>query len=202
MEHVRCFIAIKLPDEIKAELNHLQAELKSGGTCSAKWVNPDGIHLTLKFLGNVATDRLGEVTSAMKGAARGVMPFHLHLEGLGAFPSLERAQVVWVGIGGEVEQLGQLHQRIDSALSQLGFAPEGRRFTPHLTLARMRREAPPPDGRRLGQLLADARPEASHRFEVHDIHLIKSQLTREGAVYSQISTASLGEDTELSTDPD
>ncbi len=79
MEQVRCFIAIELPDEIKTGLKHLQAQLKSGNQSWVKWVDPYGIHLTLKFLGNVAVDRMGEITGAMGEAAQGISPFHLEV---------------------------------------------------------------------------------------------------------------------------
>jgi len=191
MEQVRCFIAIELPEEIKTGLKHLQAQLKSGKQFSVKWVDPYGIHLTLKFLGNVALDRIGEITGAMGEAAQGVSPFHLEVKDLGVFPNLRRVQVVWVGVRGEVDKLARLQQRLESNLALLGFAPEGRRFTPHLTLARVRDQASPDERQRLGQLIADTRFEAAYSFPVDAISLIRSQLTREGAIYSRISSVEL-----------
>ena len=112
MEQVRCFIAIGLPDEVKAGLKDLQAQLKSGGQGSIKWVDPYSIHLTLKFLGGVDAARIAPITAAMAEAARGVTPFSLKVEGLGAFPNLRRVQVVWVGVSGEVDKLAQLNSAL------------------------------------------------------------------------------------------
>jgi 2'-5' RNA ligase len=191
MEPVRCFIAIELPDEIKAGLKSIQAQLKSGSQTSVKWVDPYGIHLTLKFLGNVAVDRMGEITGAMGETVQGVSPFQLEVKDLGVFPNLRRVQVVWVGVSGEVDKLARLQQRLESVLAGLGFAPEGRRFTPHLTLARVRDQASPDERQRLGQLIADTRFEADYTFPVDAISLIRSQLSREGAIYSRISSVAL-----------
>jgi 2'-5' RNA ligase len=191
MEQVRCFIAIELPDEIKAGLFQLQAQLKSGNQPWVKWVDPYSTHLTLKFLGSVAVDRIGEITGAMEGAVQGASPFPLEVKGLGVFPNLRRVQVAWVGVSGEVDKLARLQQRIESNLARLGFAPELRPFTPHLTLARLREQASPDERQRFGQLIADTKFEAAYSFQVDAINLMRSQLTREGAIYSQISSVQL-----------
>jgi 2'-5' RNA ligase len=191
VEQVRCFIAIGLPDQVKAGLKELQAQLKSGGQTQVKWVDPYSIHLTLKFLGGVDAAKITPITAAMEEAVRGVAPFSLKVEGVGAFPNLRRVQVVWVGVGGEVDRLAHLQQRLESSLAQLGFAPENRRFTPHLTLARVRDRASSGEREGLGQLIAATRFEAARSFPVAAVSLMKSQLTREGAIYSRISTAEL-----------
>ena len=190
MEQIRSFIAIELPDAVKLELVQLEARLKSGKQPWVKWVDPGSIHLTLKFLGNIAIDRTGEITGAMEEAARGIPPFHLEVKDLGVFPNLRRVQVAWVGISGEVDKLGQLQQRIDSNLARLGFAPESRRFTAHLTLARLRNQASPDERQRFGQLIGETRFEAGS-IEVDAISLMRSQLTREGAIHSRISSVRL-----------
>ena len=191
MEQVRSFIAIELPDAVKTALTQLQAQLKSGKFLPVKWVNPHSIHLTLKFLGNVESDRIGEITRAIEAAAQGVSPFHLEVKGLGVFPSLKRVQVAWVGLEGGIDQLGQLQQRIESNLIPLGFTPESRSFTPHLTLARLRDHASPGERQNFGQLITDTRFETVYDFGVDCVNLMKSQLTREGAIYSRISSVEL-----------
>jgi len=191
MEQVRSFIAIELPNELKLGLSQLEAQLKSGKQPGVKWVNPYSIHLTLKFLGNIAVDRTNEVTKAMSEAVQGISPFHLEVKDLGVFPNLRRVQVVWVGISGEVDRLGQLQQRIESNLARLGFAPESRPFTPHLTLARLRNQASLDERQRLGELIANTRFEVAYTIKVDTISLIRSQLTREGAIYSRISAVGL-----------
>lgn len=191
MEQVRCFIAIELTEEVKRGLKTIQAQLKSGGQFPVKWADPYGIHLTLKFLGNVAEDRLGEITAAMEEASHGVSPFQLEVRELGVFPNPRRVQVAWVGVGGEVEKLGTLQQRLESGLEGLGFAPENRRFTPHLTLARVRDQASADERERFGQLIADTGFEAGYSLPVEAINLMRSQLTREGAIYSRLSSVEL-----------
>ncbi len=190
MEQIRSFIAIELPDELRLELGQLEARLKSGKQPWVKWVDPDSIHLTLKFLGNITLDRTGEITRAMEEAAQGTPPFHLEVKGLGVFPNLKRVQVAWVGISGEVDKLGQLQQRIESNLARLGFAPESRPFTSHLTLARLRNRASLDERQGFGQLITGTRFEAG-TIKVDAISLMRSQLTREGAIYSRISSVRL-----------
>ncbi len=190
MEQIRSFIAIELPDELRLELDRLETQLRSGKPPGVKWVDPDSIHLTLKFLGNIAIDRTGEITGAMEEAAQTVPPFHLEVKGLGVSPNLKRVQVAWVGISGEIAELGRLQQRIESNLAHLGFAPESRQFTAHLTLARLHHQASLDERQGFGQLIAGTRFEAVN-IKVDAISLIKSQLTREGAIYSRIGSVRL-----------
>jgi len=191
MEQVRSFIAIELPGELKLGLTRVEAQLKASEQTWVKWVDPHSIHLTLKFLGSVAVDKTGEITSAMEQAAQGMSSFRLDVEGLGVFPNLRRVQVAWVGVGGDVDKLNQLQKRIDLNLVPLGFTPESRQFTPHLTLARLRDQASLDERQRFGQLIASTRFEIACTIEVDAISLMKSQLTREGAIYTRISLVRL-----------
>jgi 2'-5' RNA ligase len=200
MEQIRSFIAIELPNELKLELTRLETQLKSAKQPWVKWVNPEGIHLTLKFLGNIAADMTGEITRAMEEAIQGISPFHLEVRELGVFPNLRRVQVAWVGISGEVDKLSQLQKRIETALTPLGFAPESRPFTPHLTLARLRDQASPDERQRFGQLIASTKFEVACTIEVDAISLMRSQLTREGAIYSRISSVELRKPLSTTTD--
>jgi 2'-5' RNA ligase len=111
MEQVRCFIAIELPDGVKRGLRELQAQLKAGSQAPAKWVDPTNIHLTLKFLGNVAVDRMGEITTAMTQAVQGTSSLSLEIRELGVFPNPRRVQIVWVGVRGETEKLARIRCR-------------------------------------------------------------------------------------------
>jgi RNA 2',3'-cyclic 3'-phosphodiesterase len=191
MEKIRSFIAIELPQEVKLALARLQDQLKSGGGAPVKWVDPEIMHMTLKFLGNIDTGIIGKVTAALEEACRGVHPFPLGLSGLGVFPNPRRVQVVWVGLRGEVEKLGQLQKRIDTSLDHLGFKAELRPFTPHLTLARVREQATPEEKQVLGQLVSGTTWEGSVNFNVAAVHLMRSQLTREGPIYTRISPVTL-----------
>ncbi len=191
MEQVRCFIAIELPDELKIEIKRIQAKLKSDGQAGVKWVDPDGIHLTLKFLGEVDADWIDEIAGAMGAAVMGISPFRLEVKGLGVFPNLNRVRVVWVGLEGEVSKLLELVQRIEANVSPLGFPTESRPFTPHLTLARVGDRVPPDERQELGQLVARTKFEAKSAIEVRAVNLMKSQLTPQGAIYSHLRSVEL-----------
>jgi len=191
MEKIRSFIAIELPDELKLGLTQLQTRLKADNQPRIKWVNPNGMHLTLKFLGNIDPTMIDPITEAMTNAAQKIPPFTLDIQQLGVFPSLKRVQVVWLGLGGEIDRLSQLHQFIEANTARLVFTPEQRSFKAHLTLARVSNEASPDERQYFGDIIADTKSEISQSIKVDSIKLIRSQLTREGAIYSQISSAKL-----------
>jgi len=191
MEQIRSFIAIELPDDLKLGLAQLQARLKLSQQPWVKPVEPHNIHLTLKFLGNIEENRISAITKGIATAVRGISPFHLEVKELGAFPNLKRVQVVWVGISGEIDKLVQLQQRIESNIAPLGFPGEARSFTPHLTIARLRNQATLDERQRLGELIAATKFEVAYTIEVETIHLMRSQLTREGPIYSRIGSVGL-----------
>jgi len=195
MEQIRSFIAVELPEELKSVLARLQAQLKTERHPAAKWVNPYSVHLTLKFLGNIAVAKTDEITRAIEAATKGTPHFHLEVKTLGVFPNLKRVQVVWVGINGEIERLSQLQRHIESNLVPLGFAAESRPFTPHLTLARLNQRASPAERQSFGQLIASTDFTTTYGFKVDSINLMRSQLTREGAIHSRISSIPLKEPT-------
>ncbi|MDH5364858.1 MAG: RNA 2',3'-cyclic phosphodiesterase, partial [Dehalococcoidia bacterium] len=186
-EQIRSFIAIELPEEAKEGLARLKKELERDEHKFVKWVEPRGIHLTLKFLGNIPSKQVAEITEAIEGAAQRISPFHLEIGGLGAFPSLRQARVFWVGIGGEVEKLSRLQQNIDYALAAQGFAKEERSFVPHLTLARIRQGASPLERRSFGELVGSTIFEDKYDVKVESISLMRSQLTPAGAIYTCLS---------------
>jgi 2'-5' RNA ligase len=176
-EEIRSFIAIELPEEVRGGLARLRNELKRNEHKFVKWVNPDGLHLTLKFLGNIPSKRVTEIINVIEEVTQGVSAFHLEISGLGAFPSLRQARVFWVGIGGEVDKLSKLQQNIDSALAVLGFAKEERPFVPHLTLARLRPGASPLERRSFGELVDPTIFEDKYHVEVEAVSLMRSQLS-------------------------
>jgi 2'-5' RNA ligase len=191
-EQIRSFIAIELSEEAKKGLARLRKELERDEHRFVKWVDPGGIHLTLKFLGNIPAKRVTEITEAMKKATQGISPFHLEISGLGVFPSLRQARVLWVGVGGEIDKLSRLQQNIDSALAVLGFAKEERPFVPHLTLARIKEGASAPERRSFSELVGSTTFEDRYHVEVGVIRLMRSQLTRAGAIYTCLSVVELG----------
>lgn len=191
MEQIRSFIAIELPPEIKAELASLEKILQGGRHSFVKWVSPDSIHLTLKFLGNITLASIPQIVESLTGMAQGIAPFNLQLGRLGAFPNLNRPRVIWIGIGGEVENLALLQSNVDSGLSALGFSPESRAFSPHLTLGRLKEKMAPGESQGFGKWAASIEMESGCAFEVTSFGLIKSRLTPEGAVYSPLASIEL-----------
>jgi 2'-5' RNA ligase len=191
MEQIRSFIAIELPREIKLALADIQGKLKAAGGAPVRWVDPGSIHLTLKFLGDIDSGITGRITAALEEAARGTQPFSIGVSGLGVFPNPRHVQVVWVGLTGETEKLSQLQKRIETGLVPLGFKAEGRAFTPHLTLARVRDYAGPDERQKLGQLIEKTGFDAKSVIKVNAVQLMRSQLTREGPIYTRIGTVEL-----------
>ncbi len=121
---VRVFVALDLPDLAKAVLRQTVQELESVLPSGVRWVDPGGIHLTLKFLGDVDAGRVDLLLAAMDKAARGFAScsFPLSLSGLGVFPNAREPRVLWAGVEGDLEALGRLQMLMDEALSEVGFA--------------------------------------------------------------------------------
>lgn len=190
-EGIRSFIAVELPRETREWLGQIIDRLKTNSSTAAKWVEPEGIHLTLKFLGDVPAARIEEISETMDLACEGIPPFSLETTGLGAFPNLNRVQVIWIGLGGEIDKLKQLQQRTESSLEVIGFPPEARAFSPHLTLARVRQYASPEERLELGRLITRTQTGTASRFTVNAVNLMRSQLTRAGAIYSRIGSVEL-----------
>jgi 2'-5' RNA ligase len=191
MALIRAFIAVELPKDLKKELAALEMLLKNNGPSVVKWVDPDSIHITLKFLGEISTDKVEKLIQAMDEAVKGTAPFQLEVRKLGAFPAPDRPQVIWVGVKGEVDKITRLQQSIEASCERLGFSRENRAFTPHLTLGRVRDEARPNERQRLGKQLMETSFTSLHNVEVTEINLLKSQLTPAGAIHTIIGTVKL-----------
>ena len=192
MEKIRTFIAIELDESIKDGLTQLQAQFKDEAPPgSVRWVKPEGIHLTLKFLGDVPADQIGEISRALQEGCQGVAPFSLSCGGLGCFPDLKRPRVVWVGIQEETGTLAQLQKAIEENVSPLGYPPEKRKFSPHLTLGRVQKRVSSGDLRRLGDLVGASEIGTLGQMEVRFVHLIRSDLRPSGAVYTRLAEMEL-----------
>lgn len=182
VESFRAFIAIDLPERIRASIGTAQETLKSYGF-RVKWVRPESIHLTLKFLDNIDVDRTDAIANAMRLAVRGRAAPSLSARGLGIFPNARRPRVIWVGLGGQVDHLKSLQQALDGHFADLGFPAERRPFKGHLTLGRVRGKIAVD---RLQEALAKLNAFESEDFEANRIILFKSELRPTGAVYTQV----------------
>nr|MBC7245472.1 RNA 2',3'-cyclic phosphodiesterase [Chloroflexota bacterium] len=193
MEQIRTFVAIELDDALKNALRQVQEELKRAPVSRiGRWVSPDGIHLTLKFLGNVSTERLPEIIQAMERGCRSTAPFTIALSQPGFFPNTRRLRVVWVGLTGDMDALQRLQRALESELNALGFPPEKRGFQPHLTLARIRDYARPNEREEMAKRIVATQVETSISMLVREVHLMRSDLRPTGAVYTRLATVPLG----------
>lgn len=180
----RMFCAVELTDDIRAQLqNHILLLRKEIPDATASWTRVENIHLTLKFFGNVAVDRVAKISEAASRAAKELDPFQIIIGSTGVFPKPSRAQVLWIGVSDPTDKLLSLQQRLDDECSIEGFAREDRAFRPHLTIARIRK----PEGARR---LADAH--LRMKFETQGIRLselvvFRSELSSAGSSYSAIS---------------
>ena len=192
MKQIRTFIAIELDETISAALADLQRRLKAKvPQGSVRWVKPEGIHLTLKFLGDAPANRIEEIERSLAWACARFPAFSFSVEGLGCFPNPRRPRVVWVGVQEESGTLTRLQKAIEDEMEKLGFAPEGRRFHAHLTLGRTQRRASSGDVRRLGQLVSETEIGRLGQMEARVVSLMKSDLRPTGAVYTQLAAVKL-----------
>lgn len=183
----RAFVAIDLPDSIRASIGAAQETLKSYGF-RVKWVRPESIHLTLKFLGNIDVNRSDAIVNAMTRAARGRAALRLSASGMGVFPNARRPRVIWVGLGGQLDHLKSLQQTLDGHLADLGFPAEKRLFKGHLTLGRVKGTIA---ADRLQAALAKFNAFETEGFEANRIILFKSELHPTGAVYTKVARVNL-----------
>jgi RNA 2',3'-cyclic 3'-phosphodiesterase len=188
----RLFVALEPPDLVRRRLAAMQAELQRAVGRSAqdiRWVAPEGVHLTLQFLGAVPEERLAAVKDAVAGAAETARPLHLEVRGTGAFPTARRARVVWAGVGGDVAPLAELVAELGRRLAPLGFAPEERAFSPHLTLGRARDPHGAPG---MAAALAQPATAPAAPWRATEIVLFESHLSPKGARYEALARAALG----------
>ncbi|MFQ5843649.1 MAG: RNA 2',3'-cyclic phosphodiesterase [Planctomycetota bacterium] len=179
---MRLFVAAELPREVRERLVAIRRELEDI-PLRVRWVREEGLHLTLKFLGEVAADRLGEIESALPPAGRSTAPFRLEAKGVGAFPEAGTPRVIWVGLRGGVEAAGRLAAALEDALEPLGFARESRSFRPHLTIGRVKGSRP--GDWRAGLLRVSGA--GAGEFEVKEFILFRSRLGPGGASYEALA---------------
>ena len=144
-----------------------------------KWVRPEGVHLTLKFLGDVAEAREPSLREALGQVCNDVRPVTIHIEGFGVFPDFKRPRVVWAGVAPD-PALELLQHRVEQVFAPLGFPTEAKTFRPHLTLGRAKRDARPSGFTGLDEALEAS---FSETVVVSDVDLMESTLQSGGAVY-------------------
>lgn len=188
-QRIRTFIAVETDPSIRKAAADLIDKLRQTDA-DVKWVDPEKMHLTIKFLGDVDAEDVARVCGAVEKAVADVSPFQLAIRGAGAFPNTRRPQTIWLGGGEGDDQMAELADRVENALKKFGFRRETRRYRTHLTLGRFRR-----DGRgsgELGRLLQQLADYDAGRMPVEELVTFSSQLTREGPIYEAMGRAELG----------
>jgi len=179
---IRSFIAIEIPAALGENLKNFLRELRKTGA-DVKWVRPEGVHLTLKFLGAVEQDLLARVSLSLSPVVEKFSPFKLKVKGTGFFPSFRKPRVVWAGLSDEEGAVSRLQQEIETITAGLGFPSEDRPFKPHLTLGRVRS----PKGKNLLTQIIEGNSDLElGSFQVERVVLFRSDLRPEGAVYTKL----------------
>ena len=184
-EILRTFIAIELDEPLRSAIGRVQGKFKRlAPPGSVKWVAPDGIHLTLKFLGDTPASRLDEIAAALRAACAGCAPFEVSVEGRGCFPNFRRPRVVWVAVRDKGQMLARLQAAVERHVAPLGWPTEARGFSPHLTLGRMAKNASSAEEAAVGQMVEKSVVEQIGVQRVAAVNLIQSDLRPAGAVYT------------------
>jgi RNA 2',3'-cyclic 3'-phosphodiesterase len=178
---VRLFVALFPPPDVRELMLAAarQAVSASSSPDELRWTSPKNIHLTIRFLGDVAPAKVGELSVALRAVVRGHEQFDVAIDRLGAFPSLGKARVIWFGVGEGEEAVRGLAADVEEAVSSLGLPSEDRPFSPHVTIARTR-------GRQV-ELEAGV-PVDVFRFRASRLELVESTLSSRGATYASVAS--------------
>jgi len=180
----RVFCAITLPAFLREQIEaHIARSREAVPGARASWNRDEKLHLTIKFLGDIPTDKVGALAPAAARAVDGIHAFSLAAAGCGAFPSRGQPRVLWIGVLDETGELARLHRRLDEECAALGFPREQRAFRPHLTIARVRHSEAAGKLAEVHKQLGFPRVE----FPVSELTVIRSELRREGSLYTDIS---------------
>lgn len=189
----RLFVSIQLPEPAIEEIASFINDMPAMAGTNVRWTPRVNVHLTLLFLGDTPTELIPRIQEQLQQAAANTSPFMLKLGETGAFPSLHAPRILWVGLQGEVHRLMQLQGRIEGALRSLGFAPEKRPFTPHITVGRAVRDL---DMQYAGDVGFSWRrsmvPAVRAEVPVNEVQLLRSKLQTGGAQYMKVFGAQLG----------
>ena len=186
-DHVRLFVACEVPDDVRDSIGGVIDELRSRSGSAVRWIKPDGVHVTVKFLGEVPVKQLPAIKIAIQEAVVGHSPFELELSNIGTFGGREGLRIMWVGIAGDVLRLEALVRAVNAALAVVGFEPERRPFRPHLTLGRVRDEIPTRQRAEI-EVAVGKMDVPPSMWRTSHVSLMRSRLTAAGAVYEVLAT--------------
>lgn len=189
-DRLRTFIAIALPTEIKNWLAKIQQALKAAGA-DVKWVEPENIHITIKFLGERDKKKIAEIIEAIDQVCAEIPTFELTISSLGGFPSKESARIIWVGLSKGETETKEIAKRLEEEISRTGIPKETRPFSSHITLGRVRSSL---NRQRLLErmnYLEGNFPRQDFQYRAEKITLFKSTLSSRGPVYEALYLGSL-----------
>lgn len=187
---IRAFIALELSPTLQEALSRLVIQLRGFQLNGVRWINPTGIHLTLRFLGDARPDSLAQMRANLETTARQSAPFDLQIQGFGAFPNLKRPHVIWVGVQAPAA-LHALQQSIETIARRAGFPAEERPFSPHLTLGRVQRSITPAQLSHLSAGISGVTVGVLGNLRVEQFLLFRSDLKPSGAVYTRLANFAL-----------
>ena len=190
MSRLRAFIAVELPLEIRQNVQWATASLRRDTNPLIRWVALENMHLTLKFLGDIPSENVEVLTQLTHAQADSFNSFDIHLSGIGAFPGPKRPRVIYIGIQAPA-QLEEFQRRVESATRRLGYRPEERVFSPHLTIGRVRQHVSADDQQKIRRALEGSTIDSLGTARVNSVHLYKSDLKPNGPVYTKLFSAHL-----------
>lgn len=192
MSMLRAFIAIEIPTQIQQSIQQQTAVLRQAlGSEAVRWVPPQNVHLTIKFLGDVSVSNIELLKQMLVVEAGQLPPFEIAVGGLGCFPNSRRARVIWIGLK-TPPAMETLQHAIETASARLGYSSEDRKFSPHLTIGRVSQRATGSELQQIRAGLEGASVGELGSAPVQAVHLFKSDLQPAGAVYTCLFSAPLG----------
>ncbi|MCJ7545314.1 MAG: RNA 2',3'-cyclic phosphodiesterase [Deltaproteobacteria bacterium] len=183
----RSFIAVELSKEIAAGVRRIQGGLRER-LAGVSWVRPEGIHLTLKFLGDVDPERIEGIASTSEEYVKAIAPFTIGIRGCGGFPNPRNPRVIWIGVDDPSGQLKELQAKVEQGMEEMGITREARGYTPHLTIGRLRSGKGKGD---VAQAFEAMKGCDLGTMEVREICLFRSQLKPTGAEYTKLKVIPL-----------
>ncbi|MGE5375609.1 MAG: RNA 2',3'-cyclic phosphodiesterase [Bacteroidota bacterium] len=190
MSMLRAFIAVEIPSDIQQKIHRETENFRSGINSMVRWVPPQNMHLTLKFLGDVSPNSVEFLVQMLRNEAEHVQGFDMHLAGLGAFPNLKRPRVLYIGIQAPAA-LDALARGIESGSRRLGYEAEERPFSAHLTLGRVRQNVSAAGQQQIRRAVEGTQVDLLGTARVDSVHLYKSDLNPGGSVYTRLYSAPL-----------
>jgi 2'-5' RNA ligase len=190
-EMIRVCIAMDISDPARSSLSGVMDRLRTAIPRGARWVDPQGIHLTLKFLGNIDSARTDWILESLCRIGQESSSFSLRLAGLGVFPNQREPRVLWAGVEGDTEPLTCLQEKVEKAMADQGFTKERHGFNPHLTIGRVRDRVASSERQKIGATMLSHSLDPTESWMADTMHLFRTTFTAHGSIHDIIGSAPL-----------